>query len=43
MENYNSYSIPILCDIDYGNIWGFSPVMKTIEDVKKFKEKEGIR
>lgn len=43
MENYTDYTIPILADIDYGKIWGFSPVMKTIEDVKKFKEKEGIK
>jgi len=42
MEDHNSYRIPILCDINYGKVWGFSPNMKTIEDVKKFKEKEGI-
>lgn len=42
MDDNETYSIPLKGETDYGKVWGFSLIMETIEDVKKFKEREGI-
>jgi DNA polymerase-1 len=36
------YSVPIIVESDFGDIWGFSSTADTIEDVRKLLEKDKL-